>query len=64
VRRSEQKGARRMIPITFTFSGKKIGHKLTPGTYTAIMSKSRFNRAGNLEITLTEVKPATTKDLL
>ena len=52
-----------MIPITFTFSGKKIGHKLTPGTYTATLTKSRFNRAGNLEITLTEVKPTDKKDL-
>ena len=43
--------------ITFTFSGKKIGHKLTPGTYTATLTKSRFNKAGNLEITLTEVRP-------
>lgn len=52
-----------MILVTFTFSGKKIGHKLNPGTYTAVLTKSRFNKAGNLEITLTEVKPATTKIL-
>jgi len=52
-----------MIPITFSFFGKKIGHKLTPGTYTATLTKSRLNRAGNLEITLTEVKPTDKKDL-
>ena len=47
-----------MCSITFRFSGKKIGHKLAPGTYEALLLRTRFNRAGNLEMTLTEVRPA------
>ena len=52
-----------MIPITFKFSGKKIGHKLTPGTYIASLTKSRYNKAGNLEITLTDIKPSERKEV-
>ena len=50
-----------LTPIIFTFSGKKIGHKLSPGTHEAVLTKSRFNKADNLEITLTGVKPADKK---
>lgn len=46
--------------IKFRFHGKKIGHKLDPGTYEARILRSRFNRAGNLEMTLTEVRPTNT----
>lgn len=37
---------------------KKIGHKYPPGKYTADMLKSRINRAGNVEVTLTNIVPA------
>ena len=37
---------------------KKIGHKLVPDKYTAKLLKSRFNQAGNLELTLANVEPA------
>jgi len=47
-----------MHPITFRFIGKKIGHRLAPGTYEAQMLRTRFNKAGNLEMTLTDVRPA------
>lgn len=49
-----------MVGIIFKFFGKKIGHKLAPGTYEARILRTRFNRAGNLEMTLTDVKPAET----
>ena len=49
-----------MPNITFKFQGKKIGHKLIPGTYEARMLRTRLNRAGNLEMVLTEVTPAKT----
>lgn len=51
-----------MYDITITFQGKKIGHKLAPGTYKARMLRTRFNRAGNLEIVLTDVAPADSKE--
>lgn len=44
-------------PIVFTFQGKKVGHILPPGRYSASILKSRFNRAGNLELTLKDVSP-------
>ena len=51
-----------MTDIMFTFRDKKIGHKLSPGTYTARMVRTRINQRGNLEMTLTEVKPTTISD--
>ena len=51
-----------MHNITFKFEGKKIGHKLTPGTYTARMVRTRINQRGNVEMVLTEVKPLDTKE--
>ncbi len=47
------------VQIVFKFFGKKIGHTLTPGTYEARILRTRFNRSGNLEMTLTDVKPLT-----
>jgi len=53
-----------MHDITITFTGKKIGHTLSPGTFSARMLKTRFNRAGNLEMTLTNIEPVTDEQIL
>ena len=43
---------------------KKIGHKLDPTlVYEADILKSRFNRAGNLELTVTNIRPTATNDV-
>lgn len=47
----------KLYEVIFSFTGKKIGHSLKPGTYTAVIAKSRINRAGNLEVTLAHVAP-------
>jgi len=52
------------MPSTVTIHpDKKIGHKLDPnGTYEADILRSRFNRAGNLELVLTNIRKAKTND--
>ncbi len=52
------------MPSTVTIHpDKKIGHKLDPGsTYEADILRSRFNRAGNLEITVTNIRPSKSVD--
>jgi len=49
-------------PIIFKFWGKKVGHRLPPGKYSATILKSRINKAGNLEFTFGDVKPSPKDD--
>jgi len=55
--RCERSDMKMFSPIIFKFLGKKVGHRLPPGRYSAVILRSRFNKAGNLEFTLTDVQP-------
>lgn len=40
---------------------KKIGHKYPPGVYNARILRSRINRAGNVELVLTDLQKVETE---